>query len=77
MTQTDLASWYAQLRETHPEMVPAADEDDERKCARDYWTAPLQRVYGIRPWQIGRYTVREYTALVEDLNKFGLGGFVG
>jgi len=54
-----------------------AAEPRLRRRARDRWHPLFLRVYGIEPWQMGRYTLREFGALMEDLEKHGLGGGLG
>jgi len=44
-----------------------------RQTARARWHPIYQRVYGIRPWEMGRYTLREFGLLMEDLEKHGIG----
>jgi hypothetical protein len=46
----------------------------KRKTARGKWDPVFLRVYGIRPWEMGQYTISEYAALVGDLERHGLGG---
>lgn len=52
------------------------DQDEQqrkRKTARHKWDPLLLRVYGIQPWEMGNYTIGEYAALIDDLERHGLG----
>ncbi len=71
-TDNEFKAWGQKLRETHPEMFDTARSD--RKTARKKWDPIFMRVYGIRPWEMGQYTISEYAALVDDLERHGLGG---
>jgi len=68
---SDLEQWAARLRETNPEILDGPPPGRTR--ARDRWHPLYQRVYGIRPWEIGRYTMKETGMLADDLEKNGLG----
>ena len=74
-TERDFQSWAAKLRETHPEMFDGGEHHAKRKTARGKWDPVFLRVYRIPPWEMGRYTIAEYAALVADLERHGLGGF--
>lgn len=77
-TEREFREWEAKLREKHPEMFgDRADDEFERVPARKRWHPLFLRVYGIAPWDMGRYTLREYGQLVDDLEKNGLGGGLG
>ena len=71
---SEFEQWGAKLRETHPEMFDDHADRQRRKTARGKWDPLFLRVYGIRPWELGEYTIAEYVALVTDLEKHGLGG---
>lgn len=73
-TQSDFDTWAAKLREQHPEMFNGGSDVQRRKTARKKWDPILLRVYGIRPWEIGQFTIGEYADLMEDLERHGLGG---
>ncbi len=72
-TERDFHEWAAELRKTHPEMFTGKQSGKSRP-ARAKWDPIFLRVYGIRPWEIGHYTLREYAAMVSDLERHGLGG---
>ena len=42
-----------------------------KRKARDYWHPGLLRVYGLRPWEMGRLTLREIRMLVDDVHAIG------
>lgn len=69
--QRDLQRLEASLRAKHPEMF--APKHCKRGKAREFWHPVFQRVYGIRPWEIGRYSLKERRMLIEDIEKNGLG----
>ena len=69
-TRNEFDQWVAQLEATHPEIIHGTPE---RTKARKRWHPVYQRVYGIRPWEIGRYTIRELHMIHQDLEKHGLG----
>lgn len=71
---SEFDAWAAKLRETHPEMFDGGEQHTKRKTAREKWHPLFLRVYGIRPWEMGRYRIDEYAELVADLEKHGLGG---
>lgn len=68
--QTEFDRWAAGLRQTHPEMFGA---QTRRRSAREKWHPLYQRVYGIQPWEMRRYTLNELNQLADDLEKHGLG----
>lgn len=45
-----------------------------KRTARHRWHPLFLRVYGITPWQMGDYNLREFGQLVKDLEENGLGG---
>ncbi len=55
-------------------MFDGGADAKRRKTARAKWDPVFLRVFGIRPWEIGQYTIAEYAALVADLERHGLGG---
>ncbi len=73
-TQSDFEQWASGLREKHPEMFDGGQDAKRRKTARAKWDPVFLRVFGVRPWEIGQYTISEYAALVADLERHGLGG---
>lgn len=48
-------------------------DERKRRPARRKWDPILLRVYGIRPWELGLFTIGEFAALVDDLERHGLG----
>lgn len=54
-------------------MFDGGERAQKRKTARAKWDPVFLRVFGIRPWEIGRYTISEYAALVDDLERHGIG----
>ncbi len=73
-TRSEFDAWAQKLRKQHPEMFDGGSATRKRKTARSKWDPLLLRVYGIAPWEIGQYTIAEYAALVDDLERHGLGG---
>lgn len=69
-TQADFRAWADGLEQTHPEMLGI---DTRRRTARRKWHPIYLRVYGIRPWEMGRYSLHEVDLLTEDLEKHGIG----
>jgi len=70
-TRTDFDAWADGLRNTHPEMFGVAKM--RRISARRKWHPIYLRVYGIRPWEMGRYDIHEVGLMNEDIEKHGLG----
>jgi hypothetical protein len=60
----ELEDWYEQLRDTHPEMLPAQRRP---RTARGHWHPTLARVYGIKPWEMGQLTLSEMRAIADDV----------
>lgn len=64
-TFTDLGAFISAVNERKD-----ATEDGRRK-ARDYWHPALCRLYGFKPWEMGRLTLREMRLLAEDVEMLG------
>lgn len=71
MPARSLDEWTGQLRETHPEVLTGTNPG--RVTARDRWHPVYLRVYGLRPWEFGRLSMKETEMLTDDLEKHGLG----
>lgn len=73
-SQREFDRWASDLRVAHPEMFKRQTVQSSRRLpARKKWHPLFLRVYGIHPWEMGNYTVREYGELVEGLKTHGVG----
>ena len=67
-TFASLEEFGAALKQSHPEMFKTG-----ARKARDHWHPVFGRIYGIKPWEMGRLTLREVRACAEDLEMLGRG----
>lgn len=67
---TDLDKFAEGLAATHPDSIVSGGPDDQKlevvRGGRRRWQPVLARVYGIRPWEMGRLTFRELQAIIDD-----------
>jgi len=71
-TQREFQEWATGLRKNHPEMF-GAGKPERRQKPRERWHPLLLRVYGVEPWDMGRYSIKETNMMWQSLEEHGLG----